>query len=146
MDIGYTIEKNSRLIVIYRHFQEHEILFSTYEVWDQFSTSVVNYFQNREERKPLIIQLDEGFIAETVVKKGNDNCEHYVLKLIQGSRTVEIYGDVLNVFVETVHKQIEKEFDELKSLKPAIEKKPLKFLDFSNKQIRHPFWIVKKSF
>ena len=123
LDLGYTIEKNSRLIVIYRHFQEREIQFSTYEVWDRFSTAVVNYFQNREERKPLLIQLDEGFTAETVVKKGTDNCEHYVLKLVQGSRSFEIYGDVLNVFVESVHKQIEKEFEELKALKPLIEKK-----------------------
>ena len=91
IDVGYTIEKNPRLIMIYRHFGEYEITFSSYEIWDRFASAVVAYFQNKEEKKQLHLKLDDGFTADTSIKKGSNNVEHYYLKLTQGSKFVEIY-------------------------------------------------------
>lgn len=123
VDIGFTIEKSPRLLIIYRHFLEREIIFSSYEQWDNFLTAVVEYFRNRDERKPLMTVLDEGFTVQTIVKQGKDEKEHYLLKVNQGNKSIEIYNDVLNTLIDTVHKNIEYDLEELQSKKQIIEKK-----------------------
>ena len=119
--MGFTIEKNPRLLIIYRHFQEREIVFQSYEIWDRFPTALVLFFQNREERKQVHVKLDEGFIAESAIKKTGET-DHFCLRLIQGSRFIEIYADVLHQLVE-IHKDLEKEYNDLKSVKSVIENK-----------------------
>ena len=96
VEVGFTVEKTPRLLIIYRHFIEKEIIFSSYEQWDNFLSTVVDYFQNKDDRKPLLTVLDDGFTVQSIIKQGNDEKEHYCLKINQGNKSIEIYNDVLN--------------------------------------------------